>query len=119
MGNIKVKGRIQMKLQARQGDVGFVQAEIPKSAKRISLRPFALGEVTGHSHRVVTTDEPFVEMYEAEDGRIFIRALKDISIQHEDHDPAGAISVLPKSWEGEVRIAREYDEESDFRRVLD
>lgn len=104
-----------MKMQARQGDVGFVKTEIPKDVKRIPLRPFALGEVTGHSHRVVVEDEPFVEMYEAEDGRVFVRALKDVSIQHEDHDPKGTTSVLPKGWEGEIRIAKEYDEEGDFR----
>ena len=108
-----------MKLSARQGDVGFVKGKVPKTANRIPLRPFALGEVTGHSHRIAVADEPFVEMYIGENGETYVRALKDVSVVHEDHDPTGAISILPKGWEGEVRIAVEYDEEEDFRRVMD
>lgn len=108
-----------MKLEGRQGDVGFVRCAIPDGAKAVKLRPFALGEVTGHSHRVCDVDCDKVEMFEI-DNRTFIRVSEDgISIQHEDHDPAGAISKLPAGWEGEVIIAREYDEEQDFRRVVD
>jgi len=109
-----------MKLYGRQGDVGFVAGKIPKDAKLIKVRPFALGEVTGHSHRVAVEDEAGVEMYE-HDGATFLRVTKDglISILHEDHDPQGKVSVLPAGWEGEVRIAREYDEEVDFRPVVD
>lgn len=110
-----------MKLYARQGDVGFVQTDIPKGAKRIPVRPFALGEVTGHSHRVAVEDEPFVEMYE-KDGEIYVRALQEapraVRVLHEDHDPIGKTSLLPPGWEGQVVVAKEYDEEADFR-VLD
>ena len=107
-----------MKLEARQGDVGFVATKIPTDAKRINIRPFALGEVTGHSHRVVADMADLVEMYE-KDGLTYVRALADIPIQHEDHDPKAETSILPSGWEGEVRIAREYDEEVEFRRVND
>ena len=107
-------------LTARQGDVGFVKGRIPKGAKKIPLRPFALGEKTGHSHRICLADEAKAEMFEI-DGRTFLRVSEDgaISIQHEDHDPQGKISVLPAGWEGEIVIAREYDEDQDFRRVMD
>lgn len=108
-----------MKLTFRQGDVGFVSSAIPANARRIKTRPFALGEVTGHSHRVAVADEPFVEMYEGENGEIYVRALKDVPVLHEDHDPTGATSILPAGFEGEVRIALEYDEEQDFRQVAD
>ncbi len=109
-----------MKLSGRQGDVGFVACKIPKEARRIETRPFALGEVTGHSHRVAVEDLDGIEMYEFENAT-FLRVTKDgaISILHEDHDPQGKTSVLPAGWEGEVRIAREYDEEADFRSVVD
>jgi hypothetical protein len=107
-----------MSLKFRQGDVGFVASKIPTDAKRIVTRPFALGEQTGHSHRVAVADEPFVEMYES-DGKVYVRALKDVHVLHEDHDPTGATSVLPAGFEGEVRIAVEYDEEVDFRQVQD
>lgn len=108
-----------MKLFARQGDVGFVACKIPKDPARIKVRPFALGEVTGHSHRVMVEDEAGIEMYELE-GATFLRVTKDgaVSIVHEDHDPKGTTSLLPAGWEGEIRIAREYDEEQE-RRVMD
>lgn len=102
-----------MKLKFRQGDVGFVSKKVPKDAKRIPFRPFALGEVTGHSHCVVDEDMPLCEMYE-QAGVIYVRALGDLHVRHEDHDPTGAISVLPKGFEGEIVIAKEYDEEGDF-----
>ena len=105
-----------MTLTFRQGDVGFVRRRIPKGAKRIPFRPFALGEATGHSHRVMEEDVPLCEMYE-KDGEIFVRALGELHVRHEDHDPEAATSILPKGWEGEIRIAREYDEEGDFRVV--
>jgi hypothetical protein len=107
------------KLFARQGDVGLVSTKVPKDAKRVPLRPFAYGEVTGHSHRVAVADEPFVEMYEGANGEVYVRALKEVHLLHEEHDPTGSTSVLPKGFEGEIRIAREYDEEEDFRQVLD
>lgn len=108
-----------MTLQFRQGDVGFLKTEIPADAKRIPVRPFALGEVTGHSHRVAAEREADVEMYER-DGEIYVRIVGnyDVPVLHEDHDPTGSKSILPSGWEGRVVIAREYDEEGDFQ-VLD
>lgn len=111
------------KLEGRQGDVGFVRCLIPKGAKRVPFRPFALGEVTGHSHRVCVEDQAGVELFETTDEngvRTWLRVTSDgaVSIQHEDHDPRGTTSVLPKGWEGEVVIAREYTPES-IRSVVD
>ncbi len=105
-----------MKLFARQGDVGFIAANVPKAAQKIKLRPLALGEVTGHSHSVAVADREGVEMYEHE-GATFLRVTADggIAIVHEEHGPV----TLPAGWEGEIRIAREYDEEGDFRSVID
>ena len=106
-------------LDFRQGDVGFVRGAIPASAKRIPFRPFALGEVTGHSHCVIAEAQDLCEMYEGEDGRVYVRALADLPVKHEDHDPNAETSIITKGWEGEIVVAREYDEEEDFRRVLD
>ena len=107
-------------LFVRQGDVGLVTCKIPASAKQIKTRPLALGEVTGHSHRVAAADAPGIEMYEMTDEsgvHTFLRVTADgeVSIVHEEH----GMVKLPAGWEGEVRIAREYDEEQDFRRVVD
>jgi hypothetical protein len=112
--------KINKKLFARQGDVGFISSVIPETAKSIKARPLALGEVTGHSHQVSLADLPGVEMYEVEDEtgkRTFMRvtAEGEVSVVHEEH---GTVT-LPSGWEGEVVIAREYDEEEDFRRVID
>lgn len=111
---------MKQQLEARQGDVGFVRCAIPKGAKLVKLRPFALGESTGHTHQVMVCDQTKVEMFEV-DNRTFIRVSENgsISIQHEDHDPTGTVSTLPAGWEGEIVVAREYDEEQDFRRVSD
>lgn len=111
------------KLSGRQGDVGFVKCAIPTAAQRIKVRPFALGESTGHAHQLVEADREGVEMYEfVEDGatKTYLRVIQDggVSIQHEDHDPAAAISKLPAGWEGEVAIAQEYHPEA-IRSVVD
>jgi hypothetical protein len=105
-----------MKLFARQGDVGLLKCKIPIAATRVPLKPLALGEVTGHSHQVALADREGVEMY-AHEGATFLRVTAEggISIVHEEH---GKVS-LPGGWEGEVRIAVEYDEETDFRTVAD
>lgn len=104
----------------RQGDVGFVKAKIPADAKPVAVRPLALGEVTGHSHRVAEADIDGVEMLETADEsgrRVFMRVTADggVRVVHEEH---GTVT-LPSGWEGEIRIAREYDEEQDFRSVVD
>lgn len=112
---------LKEKLFARQGDVHFFTRRIPADAKRIPVRPFALGEVTGHSHRVVVEEQCHIEMYE-KDGLTYVRVAGDcdgVHIQHEEHDPAASTSVLPAGWEGQVIIAEEYDEEEGFRQVVD
>src|SRR5579859_6007883 len=112
--NLRHKGD-RMKLYGRQGDVGFVAGKIPKDAKLIKVRPFALGEVTGHSHRVAVEDEAGVEMYEHA-GATFLRVTKDrlICILHQHPYPHCKVSVLAAGWEGEVSIAWEYNEEVDI-----
>jgi hypothetical protein len=66
---------------------------IPKTAKRVPLRPVALGEVTGHHHSFMSNlDEvdvaELVEMYEGEDGVIYVRILGEegnVSLVHQEH----------------------------------
>ena len=106
-------------LDYRQGDVGFVRGSIPQSAKRIPFQPFALGESTGHSHCVIAEAEALCEMYQDDNGTIWVRALGNLPVRHEDHDPSAATSIIPQGWEGEIRGCGEYDEEQDFRRVVD
>lgn len=76
----------------RQGDVLFMPASIPQTAKRIKNRPVAYGEVTGHHHslmaNVETPVEELVEMYEGDDGKTYVRVLGEpgeVSLVHQQH----------------------------------
>ena len=75
----------------RQGDVLLMPTTIPTDAKRIAVRPIALGEITGHHHSLMTcTETPveeLVEMYE-KDGKTYVRALgdpTDVALVHQQH----------------------------------
>jgi len=83
-----------------QGDVFLSRIDsIPDRAERVNQRPLALGEATGHSHRI----EEDVEMYEL-DGILYIRTDRTVQLVHEEHRP---ITVEPGCWQ--VGIVREYD----------
>jgi hypothetical protein len=70
-----------------------MKTTIPETAKRVPLRPVALGEVTGHHHsfmsNVAEVDvADLVEMYEGEDGKIYVRVLGEegnVSLVHQEH----------------------------------
>ncbi len=74
---------------------------IPKDAKRIPIRPLALGELTGHHHSFVC-DEADVEMYE-KDGETYVRIVNDAPLTHQEHKG----HIAPSNAIGEVRIAEE------------
>lgn len=94
-----------------QGDVFIFAASIPKKAKKISKRPLAFGEVTGHSHTIV---EDTVEIYEIA-GTLYLHNNAPISVKHEEHK---SITIPAGSWQ--VGIVREYDEfEQAARNVRD
>jgi hypothetical protein len=87
------------------------QSTIPASAKRIPLRPLALGEHTGHHHSLAVLDETrniddVAEMYTAEiDGqiRIYLRVIEEdcVALTHQEHKPqlvpAGEYEVVIQS----------------------
>jgi hypothetical protein len=82
----------------RQGDVLLLPASIPADAKKVNLRPIALGERTGHHHSIMTcTDTPveeLVEMYE-KDGQTYVRVLgepSDVALVHQQHKAARLIA---------------------------
>lgn len=68
---------------------------IPGNAKRIALRPLALGEVSGHHHSLVMEPgsdmalEQAAEMYELETTsgpKVFLRVTAEgVSLQHQEH----------------------------------
>lgn len=79
---------------------------IPKDAKKIPMRPLALGEATGHHHSLVCDEADAVEMYE-KDGETFVRIVGEgASVQHQEHKPA----LCPKDTEWNIRIATEVND---------
>jgi len=84
---------------------------IPKNAKRIALRPLALGEATGHHHSLacVADDrllDDVAEMYTLEEDakiRTFLRVIEDdcVVLTHQEHKtqaiPAGDYEVIIQS----------------------
>ena len=76
----------------RQGDVMLRPSQIPNTANKVSLRPAALGEATGHHHsfmsNVETDVSELVEMYEGADGNTYVRVLGEpgaVSLVHQEH----------------------------------
>jgi hypothetical protein len=77
----------------RQGDVMLVPCKIPSGARRIPVRPIALGERTGHHHSLMTASgaglEDAVEMYEVdtpEGVKTYMRITEDgVSLVHQQH----------------------------------
>jgi len=70
-----------------------MKTNIPQNAKRIPIRPLALGEKTGHHHSLCTLDETPVEdvceMYEVEgDGGVktYLRVTAEgVALTHQEH----------------------------------
>ena len=101
----------------RQGDVLVRSSQIPSGATPIKEKELilALGEATGHHHRIMVADVPNVEAYE-KDGVMYLHILEDakpVILEHEEHAPI----TLP-TGDYEVMIQREYTPE-EIRRVQD
>lgn len=94
---------------------------IPSNAKRIPLRPLALGEVTGHHHSLYASDgvvlDDVAEMYEVETDagiKTFLRITADgVSLGHQEHKPT---PVDPGEYE--VTIQQEHTDWG-VQRVID
>lgn len=72
----------------------------------------AEGEVTGHAHVVMGEG---VEVWEAEDGTLYVSAPQGGTVTHEEHKP---IQLDPGNYH--VGIVREYDHfKEEARRVAD
>jgi hypothetical protein len=93
------------KFQARQGDIFFsVCDKIPsKGLKKKTDNIFAYGEMTGHAHKL-TTNISDCESYVDENGDIFIRSDKEMTVGHDEHDTI----VLPANEWICVSRQREY-----------
>ena len=101
--------------QIRQGDVLLLPVEVMPPL--IEARPeaiLALGEVTGHAHRLTGN----VLDWTVGDRR-FVRVLEmPGSISHEEHDPTPA-AVVPAGQTFEVIAQREWDLAGQWQQVRD
>lgn len=93
--------------QARQGDIFFKSVKsIPKNLKQHQSNILAYGEVTGHSHKIISPLVSEMESYVDENGDIYVlSALQEIRIGHDEHHEI----VLPKNEWICISRQREYD----------
>lgn len=89
----------------RHGDLILrAVASIPSDAKAFSkgkLNKLALGETTGHSHKLMTTVD--VEVFES-NGEKYFKLPSEATLEHEEHN---TITLEPIVWK--VSIKREFD----------
>ncbi len=102
----------------QQGDVlinPIYDTTLLQNLKKVEKKPrgfvLAEGETTGHAH-VIDED---VELYEDDNGDLYLRALKDAAVVHEEH----ATIEIPPGWY-EIGIVQEVDPFTEqIRKVVD
>lgn len=118
----------------RQGDVLIRRVNALPDDDQLKLRApeagrlvLAHGEATGHAHAIAVDPAPWAEepditqadvaavttLFEARDGRLYLKAQKAVDVVHEEHD---TITLEPGVYE--VSRQREYSPE-EIRRVAD
>lgn len=99
--------------QLQQGDVLIRSgATIPTKAKKKANTIVAYGEVTNHKHEIIGEG---VEVFEDENGVLYVSAPSGGRIQHEEHNP---IELPPGNYT--IGIVQEYDHfKEEARRVAD
>jgi len=78
-----------MAFQARQGDIFFRVVSVPfvEGMKRNSDNILAYGEVTGHSHRIMSPSISEMESYVDSNGDIYVRSNdREITVGHDEHN---------------------------------
>ena len=104
--------------QIRQGDVLLVPVDTapPADAARTSEVVLALGEVTGHAHRL--SGAAVLEWQKG--GSRFVRVLgsEPGALSHEDHDPVPA-RVVPPGQTYRVVQQREWNLAGQWQEVAD
>ena len=103
----------------QQGDVLFFKVDsLKENLKPVQPRNrgyvLADGEATGHAHTICDCGN--VEMYEDENGTLFLKVTeKKESVTHEEHN---TVTIEPGIYE--IGIVNEYDpDEEEIRKVRD
>ena len=109
--------KIKSKLYARHGDVFIfkVNSKIPfKNYKKQKTLTLALGEVTGHSHKLSSNGEDIlVEENFGEDSHLF-EIFSESILTHEEHEP---IVLKPGKYMSIIQM--EYDPIEHRKKVID
>jgi len=96
-------------MQARQGDIFFKTVSkdnLPSKFKKKTDNILAYGEVTGHSHKIMSPSISEMESFVDEKGDIYVLSPnEDIRIGHDEHD----VITLPKNEWICVSRQREFD----------
>lgn len=101
-----------MKKLYQQGDVLIKECDIPEGAEKQGHVTLALGEATGHHHRIDNARKAVLYMVGA---AMYLKVLEMVRVIHEEHNPVW----LPPG-EYAVGFVREYDHfEEEARRVVD
>ena len=96
-------------MQARQGDIFFETVDQPvRTNNKMNSPVIAYGEVTGHSHKVMSPSlsDPNVDTYVDLNGDIYMLSkVEPIVIGHDEHD---SVTLPANEWIVITR-QREYD----------
>ncbi len=103
-------------MQARQGDIFFKTVkDIPNNMKKKTDNILAYGEVTGHSHKIMSPSISEMQSFVDEKGDIYVLSEhEDIKIGHDEHD----VITLPKNEWICVSRQREFDALSSSREKI-
>ena len=83
--------------QYRQGYVYLQQIlKLPKNLKKLDRKIVAYGEVTGHAHRFDCQLNDNVDLYEDENGALWVKVKSATSLVHEEHD---TLTIEPGIYE--------------------
>ena len=100
-------------MQARQGDIFFqTVGNLPEKLKPHQNSILAYGEVTGHSHKIVSPSISEMESFVDESGDIYVRSMHcEITVGHDEHNTI----TLPQGEWICVSRQREYDPVAEDR----
>lgn len=102
--------------QKRQGDLFFAAVKKKPDGRKEHKSPIlALGEATGHSHKIFSPSVEEIEMSVDPQGNIYMKSDKTIVISHDEH----ADIELPPGQEYCMSRQREYDAVEQERVVAD